>query len=160
MLSLPAIHPLLPINLFFTLMEFQKQTRLNLCNCASLLGGQSAGSHNKIKDVKGLKFKVKSNDLAYAVADLIAWLEANGIKHARNSRFVGAISKVMQIEEFDIMQFKERVIVNRAEMPLCPTEKLFIENIAYIYNKSSRNKIPLSFMVNELMNKKKDLNKK
>jgi hypothetical protein len=130
---------------------FKEKTGMSISNCASLLAGQSASSGNAVSSIRYQTFEVKDVHFARRVADMILWLHACGIKHAKKSNFVGAISKVMRVEEFNDTQFKERVLTNLSEMKNCATEKQFIENISEVYNLRSRIKIPLVFLAQEKM---------
>lgn len=135
---------------FIELDEFCKRTKLSVKNASSLLAGELAGSGNQLDKIKDHTYEIKDTVFAEKVAELSNWLFDHGVSFARNGRFVGALSKFMLVPQFSVEQFKRRALTNKAEMVLCPTQKTFCENMEYIYNKSSREKIPLCFLADSI----------
>lgn len=129
------------------LLEFQKQHRLTLGAAASLLGGESAGSNNKVRQIKDGTFKV-GTDLSHAstVVSLTDYCTACGIGFANQTAFVAAISMCVRVPEFDPAVFRHRVKLNGSIMRKRGTKNEYLSEIEALYNYSAKcQRIPLAF---------------
>ncbi|MEO8679248.1 MAG: hypothetical protein ABI665_09395 [Vicinamibacterales bacterium] len=134
------------------LLAFQQLHHLTLGAAASLLGGQSAGSGNKIKTVKDGTFKIAADQThASAVVSITDRCRERGVKFATQSAFVAAVSLVVRVPEFDPEVFLHRVALNGGQMTRRSTVDAYIREIDALYNYQAKgSRIPLAFRAREV----------
>lgn len=133
-------------------IEFQKKHGLTLGAAASLMGGETAGSTNKLREIKDGTFKV-SSDLSHAltVVRVTDYCKSVGVVWATCSAFVAAISHAVRVPEFDIKLFMRRVSLNPARMQRRTTVALCLDEIEALYNYNSKeNRLALAFRALEI----------
>ena len=134
------------------ILAFQKKHGLTLGAAASLVGGESAGSNNKIRAIKSGTFKAAS-DQTYAnlVVSITDHCRALGITFATTTAFVAAVSLVLRVPEFEPRIFMRRVTLNPGLMTKQSTEQACLEEIETLYNYQAKEKrIPLAFRAREV----------
>jgi hypothetical protein len=101
--------------------------------CAvALLGGESAASSNKMKDIKSGAFKVKTTDHAEKILSLI---ERNpDLPVFRHSAFIKAISMLLWVRDFDIATFQSRIEGGGHKIPNCSNVDDFLTAIDEVCN--------------------------
>jgi hypothetical protein len=134
------------------LLEFQKAHRLTLGAAASLMGGESAGSYNKIKSIKSGNFRVASDTThARVVVSITDHCRASGIAFATATAFVTAVSLAVRVPEFDVATFKHRVSIEGGRLTKRSTVADYLDEIDALYNYSAKGKrIPLAFRAKEV----------
>lgn len=134
------------------LIEFQKKHRIPLAVAASLVGGESAGSNNRVKNVKEGTFRV-AEDLshAYAVVEITDFCRENGLAFAGSAAFISAISMALRVPEFDASVFCRRVEKHGSVMRKVGTRNEYLDEIDSLYNHSARaNRLPLAFLAKKI----------
>lgn len=133
------------------LLAFRKAHGITLGAAASLVGGESAGSTNKLQAVKAGTFKVGDMTHAYAVARAIDVCKDLGLKFATSTAFVSALSSAMRVPEFDIETFKARVQLHPKMMGRRSNRNDYLLEIEALYNYGARGKrMPLSMRAHEV----------
>lgn len=133
-------------------LAFQKQHGLTLGAAVSLVGGESAGSGNKIRSIKDGTFK-STPDMAHAnaVVAITDHCREKAIEFATASAFVAAVSLTLRVPEFDRDVFLHRVTINGQQMTKRSTVNAYLEEIEGLYNYQARGRrIPLAFRAREV----------
>lgn len=139
-------------------VEFQKRHGLTLSAAASLLGGQSAASGNKVKSIKDGTFKVAS-DLSHAktVVSITDYCHDCGVDFARSAAFVGAVSMCARVPEFDPAVFKHRVKLHGGIMRKRAAKDEYLAEIDALYNYGAKGRrLPLEFQAKEVARERID----
>lgn len=134
------------------LLAFQKLHGLTLGAAASLVGGESAGSTNKIRAIKTGSFKAAA-DMAHAntVVAITDRCRECGIAFATSTAFIGAVSAVARVPQFDPAVFLHRITLNGKQMTKRTTVAECIDEIDALYNYQAKGKrIPLAFLAREV----------
>lgn len=134
-----------------TLLDFRKKHRLTLGAAASLVGGETAGSHNKVRQVKAGTFKVGDITHAVAVSKAVDLCAECGIGFATSTGFVGALSAAVRVPEFDIETFKARVRLYPRMMSRRTSKADYLVEIEALYNYGAHGKrLPLAIRAHEV----------
>jgi hypothetical protein len=139
---------------YLAVKQYMDRTGITLQQCISLLGGESAGSHNKQEPFKDGKFTLGDRTHADIVADIIVHCRSCGIPVATLSLFVNAVSKMAWIPEFNPAVFKQKVTNFKSLVQKQPTAQAYLELIEAIYNRQSKAKKPLAFLADEAAKKR------
>lgn len=133
------------------LLEFQKKHGLALAAAASLLGGESAGSHNKQRQVKNGTFKAVETKHAKDVIAITDRCRAGGIVFATATAFVTAVSLAMRVPEFNVNIFLHRVELYGGQLRKRGTVDEYLEEIEALYNYTAKaNRLPVKFKAREI----------
>lgn len=137
------------------LLEFMEKHKINIGGAASLLGGQSAGSGNKRKQIKNGSFHLGDIKHANQVTRIIDRARELNIPFATNSSFVAGISSALRVKEFDINLFLHKLELNGSQMRKRGTSMEYLEEIEALYNySSSKSRLPLAFLAKEIGKKR------
>jgi hypothetical protein len=134
------------------LTKFIEDHGLPIGSAASLVGGESANSNNKIQNVKAGTFRV--GDMAHA--NTVVWItdecRALGITFAATAAFVAAVSSVSRVPEFDGVLFLRRVSLYPTNLHKRATMDEYLEEIETVYNYSTKGtqRVPLAFRAREV----------
>jgi hypothetical protein len=133
------------------LLDFQKKHNLPMSVAASLVGGESAGSHNKQSDIKEGKFKTGDMIHANQVVRITDTLFEYGVECARTAGFVSAVSAAMRLPDFDAESFIARTRLYPKMMNRRSTRNEYLEEIEAMYNYGQRKRVPIAFLSRECM---------
>jgi len=134
---------------YIAVEEYRKRTGIAVGQCVSLMAGNSAGSAGKRTKFKQGKYTLGNPKHAEDVARVVLGCAGLGVKFARNSLFVQAVSRVCRVSEFSIEQFLQRVGTNKALMQKQPNLAGYMDMIQLVYNRQSKFRKPLTFLANE-----------
>lgn len=114
----------------------------------SILAGESAASGNQQKALRDGTWKIKTRSHMSKIMGLISELVA---RHAavKSRPFIDALSKCLFTPEFDYVQFRERLFENEDMIDKMNSTDKMLHLFEAIYNKRSREKTPLYFLVTE-----------
>ncbi|MFA5377574.1 MAG: ParB N-terminal domain-containing protein [Dehalococcoidia bacterium] len=127
--------------------EYMDETGIGLQNTMSMLGGHSAGSGNFQSEFKDGTFKIrKDSDHAEIVKDIVLHAKKCGIAFFSNTLFVQAISKVVWVDSFCISKFKAKIKLFSGMMEKKANLQQHLDQLEDIYNRQSRDKVPLAFL--------------
>lgn len=141
-----------------TVVEFRKRHGLTLGAAASLVGGQSAASGNKVKQIKDGTFKV-AGDLTHAktVVSITDYCHECGVEFARSAAFVGAVSMCVRVPDFDPAVFKHRVKLHGGIMRKRAAKDEYLDEIDALYNYGAKGRrLPLEFQAKEVARERVD----
>lgn len=136
------------------IIDFAKRTGISLAQATSMLGGESAVSHNLADKAKDGSIAIGNTDHAELVGSIVVSIKMSGVAFAASSNLVSAISCVVHVPEFEIDVFCHRVATNVHMMIKQSTYMQYLDLVERVYNHGSRNKIPLAFMAKELAKKR------
>lgn len=133
-------------------LDFQARHKLPLGAAASLIGGESAGSSNKIRQIKDGTFKAaKDQSHALAVVAITDRCRELGVPWATSSCFVGAVSAALRVPEFQPAVFLHRLGLYVGLMKRRTTQDGCLEEIETIYNHGAKDRrMPLVFRAKEI----------
>lgn len=133
------------------LLKFQKQHGLALGAAASLVGGQSAGSNNKLKDIKRGTFKIGDMKNANQVVKITDLCQELNIPFATSTAFVSATSNMLRVPKFGADIFCHRIKLHPKLMEKRSRTGEYLEEIEALYNYRAKGKrIPLKFQAEEI----------
>lgn len=139
------------------LLWFSKKHNLPLGVTASLLGGESAGSNNKTKQIKKGNFELGDMTHANKVVRITDTCRDLKIPFASSAAFVSALSAALRVKDFDTNVFIHKVNLNPAIMRKRGTMQEYLEEIEAMYNYGSKQgRIPLAFKAREIARARKD----
>jgi hypothetical protein len=127
---------------------FRKKHGYTMAIAASLVGGDSAGSGNKVKDVKSGKFSVSDMKHAKDVAAITDLCRDVNIKFATSTAFVSAVSAVLRVDRLDIERLKTKIKTHSHRMTKRGTRNEYLDEIEALYNTKTTSKfsVPLAFL--------------
>lgn len=131
---------------YLQLKEFMEKHKMNLLPAANLLGGESAGSNNRVNKVKAGTFKVVDVSHANDVVRITDILRAKGADFATSTAFVCALSMAIRLPAIDLDTLAERAEKYAHVMRKRGTRVEYLEEIETLYNYNARQKLPLKFM--------------
>jgi hypothetical protein len=143
------------------LLDFKDKHGLNLGSAASLLGGQSAGSGNKVREIKSGTFRVsratKHADQVVAITDI---LRSKNVHFATSTGFVTALSKVLRVPELDYGLLTHRIRINYHLLTKRGTAREYLTELEEIYNYGAKGKkrMPLAFRADEVARERSAIN--
>lgn len=126
------------------ILEFKRETGIDLATCCSLVGGESAASGNKQRQVKQETFKIGSMQHAYEVARVVERCKLLKVPFATSRSFVHAISMVLRCKECDINTLLHRLDQAAGIMMKRATRSDYLDELEAVYNRGTRNPIPLA----------------
>ena len=136
------------------IVDFANRTGILLSQATSMLGGESAVSHNMAEKAKDGSIVIGSTEHAELVGSIVIAMKAAGVGFAASSNLVNAISCVVYVPEFESDVFFHRVSTNLHMMIKQSTYMQYLDLVERVYNHGARNKIPLAFMAKELAKKR------
>ena len=122
------------------ILRYHKETGIGLRQCIAVLGGEAAGSDNKSVQVKMGKYKVKPNRQADDLARIVLHLKEIGCKFSTNNYFVSAISKCLQVDQFDADVFMHKCRTHLEIMEQRRNVDDFLDLIELVYNRQTPRK--------------------
>jgi len=138
------------------LLSFRKKHGLAVGAAASLVGGQSASSGNMQAAVKRGTFKVGDMIHAEQVVAITDHCRKCGILFATSSAFVGAVSAVLRVPEFDSARFVHCVSLYSANLHRRSNKDGCLDEIDALYNYAAKSKrIALAFRAREESKKRR-----
>jgi len=132
-------------------VEFMRKHKLSMNTSASLVGGESAGSHNKQRQIKAGTFKVGDMAHANAVVKVVEALAEIGVPFARATQFVAAVSSACRIPEFDSQLFVAHARLYPKMMNRRVTKNEYLQEIEQVYNYCAKSKaIAVAFRADQV----------
>lgn len=132
---------------YLKVREYCDETGICINNAISLLGGHTAGTGNFQKPFKQGTFRIKKGcDKAEIIKDIVLHAKRCGVSFYNNTLFVQAVSRVIWVEDFSVFKFKSKIKSFAAIMEKKANLQQYLDLIEDIYNRQSRDKIPLAFM--------------
>jgi len=133
------------------LLDFWKKHKLPLGAAASLVGGESAGSSNKQREIKTGKFEVGDLKHANQVVKIIDRCRELNISFATSRGFIIAVSKALRVKEFDMDLFMHRIDQNGSQMRKRGTTNEYLDEIEALYNYGAhKTRLPIAFRAKEV----------
>jgi hypothetical protein len=137
-------------NDYLRLLQYCEETGIGIQNALSMLGGHSAGSGNFQKEFKNGSYHIRVNqDHAETVKDIVLHAKESGIYFYNHSLFVQAVSKIVWVDDFSVSRFKSKITTFAGLVEKKATLHQYLEHFEDIYNRQSRNKVPLAFQAIE-----------
>lgn len=141
-----------------TMLAFARDHRLPFGATASLMGGESAGSNNKLNAVREGTFKVKGVNHAKAVVAITDLCREKGVEFATHRAFVNAVSMVLRIPELNAEQLARRIRSRPSAMHRRSRVEDYLDEIESAYNyHSTDSRLPVTFRAMEEARKRQHL---
>jgi len=134
--------------------EYHERTGIPLQHCIALCAGETCQSSNQTAKFKAGNYVVAEDDThRKALADLLDHCAECGVKFAKKTLFVQAVSRCLRAPEFDPKVFKQRVATNPGLLVKQPTVDTTMTMIEMVYNHHAvaSNRIALKFVVDRAM---------
>jgi hypothetical protein len=132
------------------ILDFRKETGIDLMTCCSLIGGESAGSNNKSKLIKQGTFRTGSLQHAYEVARVVGHCRNLKVPFATSRPFVAAVSMALRCKECDINVLLHRMDQAAGTMMKRATKDDYLSELQSVYNRNAKtNQIPLVYLAKE-----------
>jgi hypothetical protein len=133
------------------LLDFMKKHALPVGAAASLVGGESAGSHNKISQIKPGTFRIGDLKHANQVVRITDRCRELKIVFSTSTAFVSAVSFALRIPEFNIDLFIHRLDLNGTQMRKRGKVDEYLEEIEALYNYGAhKTRLPIAFRAREV----------
>ena len=133
------------------LLAFQRAHGLPLNAAASLVGGESAPSNNKVKLIKTGAFRVGDMTHANEVVSITDMCRDIGIPFATTAGFVGALSMVLRIPEIDLDTLRHRMELHGTKMARRARLDEYLAELESLYNYGARGRrMPVAFRAVEV----------
>jgi hypothetical protein len=141
------------------LLDFKERHGLTLGAAASLVGGQSAGSGNKVREIKSGTFNIGDMGHAKDVVRVTDKLRELGVAFATTTAFVAAVSKVLRVPEINHASLMHKVGLHYHLISKRGTAREYIQEIEELYNYGVKTKrLPLAFRAEEEGRKRSVIN--
>lgn len=133
---------------YLRLLMFAKDHGLPITAAASLLWGESGNSANANLRIKDGTFRVRDLEFAEAVVAVTDDLYALGVSFATTRSFVGAVSQLIRLKDFDAARFVHRASLYPANLHKRASMPEYLEEIEAFYNYGTRmdQRVPLAFL--------------
>jgi hypothetical protein len=139
---------------YLAVRAYQEKTGIPLTHCISLLGGESAGSHNLTNAFKDGTFRLGNSAHSEVMASIIGRCKECEFPYWKNSLFIQAVSKIVQAEGFDLDIMKNKIGTFCHYMKKQADMQEYVEMLDSIYNRQSQVKVPLAFLAEEAARKR------
>lgn len=130
--------------------EYCKRTSITLGQALSMFSGQAAGSQNAGEKVRNGTFAIRDTQHADDVAHLVLAMRNAGVPHYAHKSLVAAISKLLNVPEFNIDVFVSRVNSHSAMLTKCQNIEQYLNVLEKVYNHSARNRVNLAFLADKI----------
>ena len=130
--------------------RYRRRTGVPMISAVSMLGGETAGSSNKMEPFKSGTFEVMGREHAEVVGRIVIAIRDKGLAFAASASFVSALSRIVHVPEFDPDRFISKVDVHSHIMGKRRTKEEYAQMIEEVYSRQSRDRVPLCFLADEL----------
>jgi hypothetical protein len=146
---------------YISVKKYCNETGISTAAVVSMLGGHGASSNTLSGPIfKGGKFVVKNTTHAENVKDIVLYLRRCGVSFASTLNLVRAISKLVFVPRFDIDHMKHKIKQFASFIEKKATVDQYLDMLEDLYNRQSRQKIPLKFMAIEGAKERSATNRK
>lgn len=140
---------------YIAVKEYVDETGIPLGLAISLLAGESAGSANRMLSFKDGKYKLGNQLHADQVKAIVLHMKKCGIDFSTNSFFIQALSKALWVEGFSVSRFKDKISAHSAYFERQPNVQAYLDAIEAIYNRQSKDRMPVAFLAVEKSKERK-----
>lgn len=135
---------------YLALLRFIKKHKIKLGAAASLAGGESAGSNNKVRFVKSGEFKMGDMAHANAVCAITDFCLEAGYDFGSTTPFVSAVSMVVRIPEYEPQRMMDSLAKFGHKMRKRSTKFDYLQEIESVYNGGRVKRVPIAFRAVEV----------
>lgn len=123
----------------------------------ALLSNETTAGGNQNEAIRNGTFKIKVTKYAEEMIRVMDTLSSL-TPEAKSKHFISAMAVLMRIDDFSTNTLISKIQFNPRALVKCATREQMFELIEEIYNFRSREKIPLAFMCQELLAKRRVFN--
>jgi len=148
---------------YILLKDYCDTTGISIGNALSMMAGYSSGTGSKPLDSRfkrGEFLRNTNTTHAWDVADIVLCMKKYGIGFANHSLLVQAISKVAAVSGFEIGHIKQKIKAFPSVVEKKANLDQYLDMLEELYNKQSRQKIPLKFLAIEEAKKRNPVKRK
>lgn len=135
---------------YIAIDRYVNKTGIPLGLAIALLAGDSSGSGNRTLAFKRGLYKLGDQQRANDIMTLVLFLRDSGFPFAANSFLVRALSKMLWVKEFSISRFKQKIKAHGSMFEHQANVQGYLAEIEKIYNRQSKDRIPLVFLAEEV----------
>lgn len=145
---------------YLKVKEYRERTGIGIGDCVAMLGGNSAGSASNMREAfKTGNFKLGNPNHAAKVEEIVSHCKNIGIKFATQKLFVGAISRIIWVDEININELLHKLATHSYIVTKQPTIDGYIRMIEDVYNRKRSKKVPIKILSDELAKKRSPIKK-
>lgn len=145
---------------YLAVKEYCEETGIKVGIAASMLMGHTASGSEPTRAIKTGEYRAKSNKHAEAVKEIVLCMKKHGIKFYNSTPLVEAISKVVAVPAFSLVHLKSKIKAFPYAVEKKATLDQYLDMLEALYNRQSKQKIPLKFMANEEAKKRSPIKRK
>ena len=128
------------------LLAYQRKHNLPLRAAASLFGGESGGSCNKLRQVKTGTFQKGDQDHGNKVIEVINALDKHRLDFNRSGSFVKAVSLTIRIPDLSYTELLHRTSKYGAFLRRRANCQDYLEEIEALYNRNNKKALPIKHL--------------
>lgn len=138
---------------YLKVREYCDETGISIQNAVSMLGGHTAGTGNNFQQVfKDGMYRIRrDSNHAEVVKDIVLHAKKCGVSFFSNNLFVQAVSKVVRVDGFSVSKLKSKIKLFAGLMEKKANLQQHLDQLEDIYNRQSRDKVPLAFLAAQKM---------
>jgi len=141
---------------YIKVQQYCNRTGIGVGQAISMLAGEMAANGNQGEAFKAGDYAIKETEHAETVASLVDVLRNAGIAWAADRLCVTSLSRIYSGGHADMARFKSKIKSNASLIKKQPNLSSYMEMWEKIYNRQAHNdKIPLMFLTNETIEKRK-----
>lgn len=135
---------------YIALRDYVRKSGIPLAFAVSMLSGETAGSCNVMrkKFTQG-QFVIKNQEHADKVAEILDVIKQFNFPHATDKSFVNAVSRLIWVDRFSATKMKRKLRLFGHLLQRKSSWREYIMVFEEIYNRQSRDKLPLAFLADE-----------
>ena len=134
---------------YIAVKEYVDETGIPVNIAISLVGGESSGSHNFVNAFKDGRYKIGNQLHANQIKNIIFHIKKVGVAFATSALFLQALSKVLRVKEVDMERLKSKISVHSSYFERQPNVESYLDAIEAIYNRQSKDRVPVAFLAKE-----------
>lgn len=136
---------------YLKVKKYCDETGINLSSAISILAGNSASSKgNWLTRFRDGSYSINTKSkYADILKDLVLCLKDNGIKFYNNAYLVQALSRISFVDQFSASRLKSKIKSFAPFIEKKANLDQYLTLLEDIYNRQSRDKIPLKFLSDE-----------
>ena len=142
------------IRAYMAVLEYHQRSGIKINACISMMSGGSAGSGNWRKQFKDGSYRLGDPAHALLVEKLVRHCRKHGFLYWNSTPFVNAISKIAWAEGFDPKVLMSKITTSPEQLRKHGTREEYILMLEAIYNRYSKELLPLAVKAEEAARKR------
>jgi hypothetical protein len=145
---------------YLVVKEYCEETGMALSYAVSMFSGKTAGTGKYNKVFQDGSFHITHTVQTDMAREIILYLKKYGVAFANTSSLVRAISRIILVPEFNMEHLKAKIKTFAHTIERKANLDQYLDMLEELYNKQSRQKIPLKFLAIEEAKKRNPVKRK